>query len=106
MKIEWFCTVLNYVIMEDFGMYTCCVCGYDGLEEEQYNSEGGWPTFCVCPCCGFESGFDDDAKNEPQTIEEYRDYWIKLGSMWFSPSTKKPKDWNLKTQLKQINVEL
>jgi hypothetical protein len=83
---------------------TCIVCGYDKLDYPQY--ENGFPTHTICPCCGFQSGFDDDAFNEPVTIEEYRIRWIKNGAVWFSTKPKQPSDYNLRQQLKNIDVKL
>ena len=85
-------------------MYTRVVRGYDKLDFPQY--EKGFPMFTVCPCCGFESGFDDDAILETLTIEEFRIRWVKVGSPWFSTSNKKPNNFNLREQLKRINAKL
>ncbi|MGG4383059.1 hypothetical protein ABEX08_13560 [Priestia megaterium] len=37
------------------------------------------------------------------TIEEYREYWILGGTLWFDDK-KKPKDWDFKQQLANINI--
>ncbi|WP_458119807.1 hypothetical protein [Paenibacillus sp. Z6-24] len=81
----------------------CLVCGYDQLEEPQYVE--GVPSYEICPCCGFQAGFDDDAASYPQTIPEYRAGWLKHDAPWFS-SRGKPVNWNLQEQLKNINFEL
>lgn len=81
-------------------MYICAICGYNGLDEPQW--EDGYPTYTICECCGFESGFDDD--NMEMTLEEYREEWIEEGTKWFSK--EKPLNWSLEKQLKNINVEL
>lgn len=61
--------------------------------------------FTICPCCGFESGFHDDAKHEPVSINEYRIGWIKSGAPWLSSSNpKKPEDFDLKNQLEKIGI--
>jgi hypothetical protein len=86
-------------------MYTCIVCGFNKLEYPQRN-KFGYATQCICPCCGFQSGFDDDAKDQPVTIEEYRRQWISMGAQWFSSSTKKPLNWSLEEQLKRMNVQI
>lgn len=80
------------------------ICGYAKLDYPQY--ENGFPAQTICPCCGFQSGFDDDAILEPLTFEEYRMRWVKLGAPWFSSSTNKPDVYNLREQLKRINVKL
>ncbi|MGG4143832.1 hypothetical protein ABEW34_11910 [Paenibacillus algorifonticola] len=76
-------TLLNEIkrsIKENGKMYICIVCGYDGLDYPQ-RDELGYATQCICPCCGFQSGFHDDAMNEPMTIEEFRDLWIREGAV-------------------------
>ncbi len=83
-------------------MFMCCICGYDELEEPQYKDD--YATFTICSCCGFESGFDDDAVSKPLTFEEYRNKWIELGAPWFSSSKKPSVNWDYKTQLKRINA--
>lgn len=86
--------------MFNINKFTCIVCGYPNLDFPQY--ENGYPTQTICGCCGFQSGFDDDAKDNPETIDEYRERWLMEGATWFSSSTPKPKGWNLELQLKNI----
>jgi hypothetical protein len=38
------------------------------------------------------------------TIDEYREYWLQGGNIWFEDKAK-PKDWDLKQQLNNINLE-
>ncbi|MGG4183556.1 hypothetical protein ABEW24_09295 [Paenibacillus jamilae] len=90
------------VIMSKF---ICAVCGYNELNYPQWDKHG-FPTHEICNCCGFESGFDDDAKDIPESIEEYRIRWLSEGANWFSSSKTKPLDWNLAIQLKRINVDI
>jgi hypothetical protein len=71
----------------------------------QYTDDGG-AMFNICPCCGFQAGFDDDAILEPLTIEEYRLRWVKSGANWFSYYHKKPDDFNLERQLLNIGIRL
>lgn len=80
----------------------CPVCGYDGLEEMPYDQDGN-PSYEICDCCGFEFGFDDDS--EGISFEEYRKKWIEEGAEWFNPDMK-PKGWDIKRQLSNINVHL
>lgn len=80
-------------------MYICCVCGCDKLEYPQYYDNGS-PTFEICECCGFESGFDD--LSEGLTITEYRNKWISDGAQWLN-SNLKPENWNIHDQLKNLN---
>jgi hypothetical protein len=81
-------------------MYICPVCGYDKLEEEPYDEDEN-PSCEICLCCGFEFGFDDGS--EKMNFEQYRKKWINEGAKWFDLETK-PKDWDLKKQLKNINI--
>ncbi|WP_018887189.1 hypothetical protein [Paenibacillus massiliensis] len=85
--------------------YVCLVCGYDELDYPQWDANG-FPTYEICNCCGFESGFDDDAKDNPESIEDYRTRWINEGAKWFSSSNPKPLDWNLEVQLKGIDINI
>jgi hypothetical protein len=75
------------------------VCGYDKLEDPQYYEDGS-PSFTICSCCGYESGYDD--LDQGETIESYRENWITKGVRWFDESVK-PSDWNVELQLKNIN---
>ena len=76
--------------------YTCPVCGFNGLEEDPYNQRNE-ASYEICPCCGFEFGFDlADSKN---LLIEYRRRWIKNGARWFIERLK-PENWDLEAQLK------
>jgi len=80
-------------------MHICTVCGYEKLEYPQRDSKG-YPTFCICPCCGFESGFHDDCLE--MTIEEFRNEWIEEGANWFSEHNAKPLNWDWKKQIVKV----
>lgn len=82
-------------------MFICVVCGYDKLETAQYN-DNGIPTFNICQCCGFQSGYDD--LDQGNSFEEYREKWINNGAKWFRPK-EKPSNWDFKGQLKNIPIE-
>jgi len=82
-------------------MYVCIVCGFNELDLPQYTEEGG-PMFNICSCCGFQSGYHD--LDREITIEEYRQQWIDKGAKWTFPP--RPKDWDVKVQLQNINIEL
>jgi hypothetical protein len=84
-------------------LHTCLVCGFSELDVPQYNSHGE-PMYNICPCCGFQSGYDDDDRG--LTFEEFRKEWLDGGNNWFSSSTSKPLKWDLKEQLKRINVNI
>lgn len=82
----------------------CPICGYPHLKEGPYD-EFGCSTFEICPCCGFEFGFDDDS--EGYSYDSYREKWIKQGAPWFSDNIEnKPYPWDeaaLRQQLSNIN---
>lgn len=81
--------------------YICPVCGFDGLTEPPYSPHKE-PSHEICPCCGFEFGFDDSQGDS--SYEVFRLKWINSGAEWFQPE-RKPTNWDLKTQLKNINCD-
>lgn len=78
----------------------CPVCGFDGLEESPYN-KSNQPSYEICPCCGFEFGFDRD--DDLRAFDVFRKAWIEKGACWFIPRLK-PKCWSLKKQLAKLNI--
>lgn len=83
---------------DDIMKYTCPICGYNKLNEPPYD-EHNCASFEICPCCGFEFGYDDNDQGD--TFEQYRGKWILNGAKWFN-NNKKPKNWILEEQLKNI----
>ena len=79
--------------------YLCPVCGFDQLKEPPYNKLNE-PSYEICPCCGFEFGFD--ASNDVTTFIDFRARWIKDGAHWFIPKAK-PKNWEPKKQLSKLD---
>lgn len=79
-------------------MDVCLVCGYSGLEYPLFYSDGA-PSFTICDCCGFESGYDD--LDQGNSIEDFRKAWIENGCQWHIVS-KRPADWKLEEQLKNV----
>jgi transcription elongation factor Elf1 len=79
-------------------LFKCPVCGFDGLMEPPYNDHGNG-SHEICPCCGFEYGFDD--QSEGVTHEEYLAKWLQNGAQWFDPD-QKPAGWDLQTQLNTL----
>ena len=65
--------------------YICPVCGFDGLAEEPYGKNNE-PSHEVCPCCGFEFGFD--GSNDSAVFVKFHKNWVKNGSKWFLPHRK------------------
>jgi len=78
--------------------FICPVCGFNKLLEPPFGPSGE-PSHEICPCCGFEFGFDDIAGASPG--ENYRLQWLNAGAAWFDPA-RKPKKWDLKKQLRTI----
>jgi len=76
--------------------YICSVCGFDDLEESPYE-KNDLPSYEICPCCGFEPGFNS-GQNKEETYKIYRDQWVQSGAQWFI-ADKKPKHWSLNKQL-------
>ena len=72
--------------------YFCPVCGFNGLKEPPYGKQGE-PSYEVCPCCGYEFGFDQS------DYAEFRKLWIDSGAKWFMQELK-PRNWSLNRQLK------
>lgn len=67
--------------------YICPVCNYDELFEPPYD-ESGTGSDEICPCCGFQFGYDDFPNKEAE-IMLWREKWIKGGRKWFSNSRKR-----------------
>ncbi|MCM3196553.1 hypothetical protein [Priestia megaterium] len=82
--------------------YVCLVCGYSHLSRPLYNKKGTPNIGLICSCCGFQPKYDEMELG--MTIDEYREYWLQGGNIWFEDRAK-PKDWDLKQQLNNINLE-
>jgi len=80
--------------------YMCPVCGFKGLDEPPYN-DNKEASFEICPCCGFEFGFDNQGTSDKYS--NFRLNWIKNGANWFLPD-RKPKDWDLNKQLENLKT--
>jgi hypothetical protein len=75
----------------------CRVCGYDDVGEERWTGPDG-AQYVICPCCGAESGVDDDYR---ASALAYRRSWISRGCQWVQPE-ESPPDWALNPQAAQI----
>ncbi|MGW5982958.1 hypothetical protein ACWFOP_21480 [Bacillus mycoides] len=82
--------------------YVCLVCGYNCLPAPFYIREGIPNVSLICACCAFQPGYDDEELG--WTIEAYRENWLQEGAIWFDPK-KRPKYWDLKQQLANINIK-
>ena len=76
-------------------IHFCVVCGFDGLKEAPYDA-AGLPSYEICPCCGFEFGFDGK-----EDVAQFRENWVRAGALWFTPGSK-PVNWDLQQQLANL----
>jgi predicted RNA-binding Zn-ribbon protein involved in translation (DUF1610 family) len=81
-------------------IFTCPVCGYNGLLEPAYD-EHGCSSFEICPSCGTEFG-NDDAK---RTHKELRNLWLSAGAPWKSKTVKAPVGWTALGQLQDSGLK-
>ncbi len=77
--------------------YTCPVCNYDRLFKSPY-SKNGSGSYEICPCCGFQFGYDD-YPNKEETQVKWRKNWIRDKYPWYSKTRLPPDDWNPKKQI-------
>lgn len=101
--------------------YRCPCCGFFGLNgqpnerlidptlarrlQPPYCTHFGCPSYELCPCCGFEYGFDDEpGSGAGVSFEDYLSEWVNNGCAWFIPS-QQPSGWSLKTQLIESGLE-
>ncbi|BCG59454.1 hypothetical protein [Paenibacillus sp. URB8-2] len=80
--------------------YICHVCGYPELNEPPWGINGESSSFNICPCCGFEYGYDDC---QLEAYEKNKQKWINSGAKWFDEDIK-PGGWSIDTQLKNIKM--
>lgn len=66
------------------------------------DSDDYHPSVDICPCCGFQRGFDYLA--EGVTYEALREKWIAGGCKWWSPTHEAPPGWDPKLQLQRLSV--
>ena len=78
--------------------YFCPVCGFRGLKEVPYDEHGA-PSYEICPCCGFEFGFEETGEQA-----RFREDWIRKGAPWFMPE-QKPAGWDLQKQLASLGPD-
>jgi len=80
--------------------HNCRVCDLY-IENLPWGEDGETPTYEICDCCGVEFGYEDCTV---ESANIYSEKWIVKGCISFSPS-KKPKDWNMQEQIKNIPIE-
>ena len=85
--------------------FICPVCGYPDLEEQpRSDSTGG--SYEICPSCGIQFGYSDEAGGDKDARKElyrrWREEWIKAGMTWDKGRTKPPIGWDAREQLRKI----
>lgn len=80
--------------------YVCPVCGWPELHEAPRSTSGA-ASFELCPCCGFEFGYDDD--DQGLTYEQARTRWMGGGMKWWSTTRPPPEGWDAAQQLARIS---
>jgi transcription elongation factor Elf1 len=82
------------------GPFTCPVCGYPDLKEPPRPAAGSGSNE-ICPSCGFEFGFTDEAQGFSD--EGWRAEWIAKGMPWRDGGIHAPPaGWDPKRQLETI----
>lgn len=106
--------------LERESVHTCPCCGYFGLSapayadlpappwsdlgSPPYSQAYGFPSYEVCPCCGFEFGNDDEPGTAAgATFAAYLREWIVAGCNWFD-AEKRPSRWSLDFQLTAAGI--
>jgi hypothetical protein len=100
--------------------YRCLVCGYDGLHEPPRShgvaapdgkilvDPSGIGSDVICPCCGTQFGYDDEAGGDLQKrLERYRQLrhrWVRAGMRWWSTGQSPPLGWDPAEQLRQAGL--
>lgn len=77
--------------------YTCPICGNPNLTDPPYNDDDTAASDEICPCCGFQFGYDDHASG--RTHAAWRQHWIDNEMPWFSRGRRPPPGWDPAAQL-------
>jgi hypothetical protein len=93
-------------LCEDHKMcFICPVCGYPGLEEQPRGDLTGG-SYEICPSCGIQFGYSDEAGGDEEARKElykqWRQKWIEGGMIWNEGRSKPPPDWNPREQLRRV----
>ena len=85
--------------------FVCPVCGYPDLDENPRGELTGG-SYEICPSCGIQFGYNDEAGGNPEAragaYEKWRKLWIESGMIWDKGRTEPPPGWNPRRQL--LNV--
>jgi predicted RNA-binding Zn-ribbon protein involved in translation (DUF1610 family) len=91
--------------------HLCPVCGYPDLDKPAYRNtfKDGIGSLEICPSCGFQFGYTDDAchLNVERSIifQQWRQEWISGGMKWSIKEIKPPANWNPCEQLLNVGVK-
>jgi hypothetical protein len=79
--------------------------GYPELEEEP-RTEATGASYEICPSCGIQFGYRDEAGGDADAREaiyrHWRTKWIETGMVWDKGRTKPPRDWDPMDQLRNV----
>ena len=79
--------------------YQCPVCGYPSLHDPPRSVAGG-ASDEICPSCGYQFGFTDDA--EGINYEQWRATWIADGMNWRGIGIASSANWDPEEQLRRL----
>jgi probable F420-dependent oxidoreductase len=84
--------------------FTCPACGYPGLVEIPWRGESA--SYEICPSCGIQFGYSDDAAGDARRRQEihlsWRAKWVAGGMPWASKGQSPPTAWDAATQLLRL----
>ena len=79
--------------------FMCPVCGCGELKKPP-RSETTGGSYEICPCCGFQFGYDDE--DQGISDEEWRRRWIEKGMPWSARIRRPPPGWDPVEQLRRL----
>lgn len=78
-------------------LHKCPICNFKGLYQAPYNIQGVGSDE-ICPCCGFQYGYDDYPDKKMAQLE-WRKKWAEGGFQWFSKTRITVEGWDGYKQL-------
>ncbi len=79
--------------------FQCPICGCHELEKPPRSPTTGG-SYEICPCCGFEFGYDDD--DQGISDAEWRRRWVAKDMRWWSRARRPPPGWDPIEQLRRL----
>ena len=80
--------------------YICLICGFTDLDYAPFN-ELGSPSDTICPCCGYQFGYEL-LTPEITRIIELRNEWVSKNCPFFE--IVKPVNWSFQAQLENVKL--